>query len=363
MVKPGQIIGAQLRKAREMLQLSPKEVAQYLGISERQILSWETDQERPSLQLLERLADIYGREIDYFLKETPSLSVQIEFRSMTRRSLVELSVAARKVIARFDELCRAADELEEALGKKLSIEIRHASKDQSPLNLAKDQRRILGLNGKPVGRLRDLVGKRGIRIFELVVPHGEFSGFSYWHKEYGPCILINAKDPVGRRNFTLAHEYAHLLYGHAPLVCEIAAEGKPGRYPDERPADLFAIAFLLPEDPVREDFSVRGLQKTPSVQQVGKLAGKWNVSVQAMFYRLEDLNLVEKGHADKALASFEPPKPHFAPPKAPAWKRRLGETYVSNAIEAYRKGNITLGKLAHYLDLPLRKALEITEKG
>lgn len=363
MARQGQVIGAQLRKAREMLQLSPKEVAKLLGFSEDQVYAWEVEKERPGLYPLERLAELYGRDIDYFLKEAPSPPSEIQFRSASKQSLTELSIEARKVIARFDELCRAAIELENALSKRLSIEIRRANRDKSPLDLAQEQRRELGLNGRPVGRLRELVGKRGIRIFELVVPRGEFAGFSYWHRNYGPCILINAKDPQGRRNFTLAHEYAHLLYGHAPSVCDISAEGRPGPYVDERPADLFAIAFLLPERPVREDFLNRGLTPKPHVREVGKLAGKWNVSVQAMFYRLEDLSLIEKGYADKALSSYEPPKPHFGAPKSPTWKRRLGETYVSNAVEAYRKGNITLGTLAHYLDLPLRKALEVTQKG
>lgn len=356
-------MGVQLRKAREMIEVSPKEVAAYLGISEDQIVAWETESAKPSLRLLERLAEYYGREIDYFLKETPGLSVQIQFRSITRQSLAELSIEARKVIARFDELCRSSVELEEALGKELPIEVRHTDKDQSPLGLAKDERRKLGFDGRPVGRLRDVLAKRGVRVFELPVPGGDFSGFSYWHKHYGPCILINAKDPQGRRNFTLAHEYAHLLYGHAPLVCDIGTEGKPAPFSDERSADLFAIAFLMPSSVVQEDFLGRNLARKPSVQDVGKLAGKWNVSVQAMFYRLEDLNLIEKGYGDKALTTFVPPRPHFGPAKSPTWKRRLGEMYVSNAVEAYRKGHITLGKLAHYLDLPLRKALEVAEKG
>ncbi|MBI4304404.1 MAG: ImmA/IrrE family metallo-endopeptidase [Chloroflexi bacterium] len=363
MARQGQVIGAQLRKAREILQLSRKEVAEHLGISEGDILAWEAERAKPSLQLLEGLTELYGREIDYFLKETPSLPTQIQFRSVTRHSLAELSVEARKVIAIFDELCRASVELEDALGKKPPIRIRHAAKNQPPVDLAKEQRRKWGLNGKPVGNLRNLVAKEGVRIFELVVPRGEFAGFSYRHEDYGPCILLNAKDPQGRRNFTLAHEYAHLLYGDAPLVCEISRESKPGPSSDERSANLFAIEFLLPADPIREDFLTRGLSKKPSVQDVGKLAGKWNASVQAIFYRLEDLNLVEKGHADRVLPSFEPLRPRFGPPKTPAWKRRLGETYVSNAVDAYHKGHITLGKLADCLGLPLRKALEVAEKG
>lgn len=360
MVREGQIIGSQLRKARQILQISPFEIAEYLGIPEKEVRALEEERAKPSLQQLERLAELLGREVDYFLKETPSLPTEIQFRSLFRHSLSELPIEARRAIAKFDELCRFSLELEETLGKKHFSEVRRANKNILPIDLAKSERRNLGFDGKPARKLREVLEKIGIRIFELLVPKSDFSGFSYWNETYGPCILINSKDNFGRRNFTLAHEYAHLLYDDAPLVCEIGKEGRPVSIYGEQNVDRFAIEFLMPFEQVHDDFINRGLSSTPSVQEMGKLAGKWYVSVQAMFYRLEDLKLVEEGYADKTLASFKQPKP-FRPPKVPTWKRRLGEDYVTNAIEAYRKGYITLGKLAHSLDLNLRKALEVAE--
>jgi len=358
MVKQGQVIGAQLRKAREILQLSPQEVAESLGTQQEEIVTWEREQEMPSLQHLERLAELYGREIDYFLKETPSLPSQIQFRSATRHSLSELSIEARKVIAKFDELCRSSTELEEVLGKKQPVKLKHVSQNVLPLDLAKSERKALKLDDKPVVKLRDILTRKGIRIFELPVPQNDFSGFSYSHEVYGPCVLINAKDEQGRRSFTLAHEYGHLLYKHAALVCEISKQGRPGPITEERKADLFAIEFLLPPEPLRGDFIEKHISRTPTVKEIGRLAARWVVSVQAMGYRLEDLNLIEKGHTDKVLASYTPSHPRR--PKTPTWKRRLGEVYVSNAIEAYRRGEITLGKLAHSLGIDIRKALEVT---
>ena len=66
------IKGAQLRKARELLQLAPEEVAPELNVTRQDILDWEGERAQPTLKQLEGLAKLYGREIDYFLKETPA---------------------------------------------------------------------------------------------------------------------------------------------------------------------------------------------------------------------------------------------------------------------------------------------------
>ncbi|MGQ9546606.1 MAG: helix-turn-helix domain-containing protein [Dehalococcoidia bacterium] len=357
------ILGIQLQKARETVHFRPEEVARRLGVHLDEIADWEAEHAKPNLKQLEQLAEIYGRGIDYFLKETPTPPTQVHLRSTTGRSFEELSEESRLVIARFDELCRTALELERTLGKIQPVAIERVSRNQSPIELARTQRDIFKLGEKPVSKLRDDLMQRGVRIFELDIPPGQFSGFSYWHSDYGPCILINAKEVPGRRNFTLAHEYAHLLYRHPPSVCDITEEGRLGPAGDERVADLFAVEFLLPAKLIDEDFSKRALSKTPSIQEVGNMAGRWRVSVQAMLYRLEDLGLIEQGYANYLLASYQPPHPRA--PKGPRWersfKRRLGKEFISNAFEAYYKGDISLGKLAHSLGLPLRKALEAAE--
>ena len=355
------ILDNQIRQAREIVQLSREEAANRLGIQLDEIIEWENGHTQPSLRQLERLAELYGREIDYFLKETRGLPAEVQFRSTSKQSFQELSHQARLVIAKFDDWCRTTYELENTLGKARAPEIERVYSDKSPVDLAREQRASFGLYEKPVSKLRDRLTKKGIIIFELPVPQGQFSGFSYWHDDYGPCILINAREVPGRRNFTLAHEYAHRLYDHAPSVCDISEEREVASTGDERVADIFAVEFLMPAEAIRRDFADRGLIRTLSIQDMGRMAGRWYVSVQAIGYRLEGLDLIERDYTNKLLASYQPPHPRS--PKTPRWERRLGRTFVSNALEAYSKDHISLGKLAHSLDIPLRKALEVAERG
>lgn len=96
------IRGSQLRRARKILKLTPEEVAQELNISSRDISSWEENISTPTLKQLEHLAELYSRDIDYFLRETPYPPEKIEFRGPGEKNLSNLSLKARKILAQFD---------------------------------------------------------------------------------------------------------------------------------------------------------------------------------------------------------------------------------------------------------------------
>jgi Zn-dependent peptidase ImmA (M78 family)/transcriptional regulator with XRE-family HTH domain len=348
------IRGSQLRKARQLLQLTVAEVSQNIQVSPDYIERWESGEESPNVRQLEMLARLYGREIDYFLRESPAPPLEIEFRGRKGQSVRDLSRETKIVIAKFDELCRTAVEFEQLLNKKLHVKITRFKKTDSPDLVVKSLREQFGANNKPIPHLRDLLEREGVRIFELAVPKDEFSGLSFWHSEYGPAILVNAKEPKGRRNFTLAHELAHLLYDDGSSVCYIPIPFVKPVGNIEFKANQVAVKLLLPEAGIKEDFEKKNLSRTSSEEQLGLMAGKWGVSLQALGYRLEDLGLIEKGHTDKLTE----PRQFFPRLKTPRWERQLGRKFVATAFEAYHKGFISSGKLSHALGLTVRKTLE-----
>lgn len=354
------IICTQLQKARQLIQLPPEEVASELNTHPQDIIDWEEGLLQPNLKQLEKLAELYGREIAYFLRETPAPPEKIEFRGKPGQSLKELSKEARIVLARFDELCRTALEFENLLGKEHIVSLPRFKSFDSPKTVAYSLREKFNVGNKPIANLRDLLEAEGVRIFEQPVPGDEFSGFSLWHSEYGPCILINAREPKGRRNFTLGHELAHLLYDQGSSLCFIELGTSESYGSVEYKANQVSIQLLLPESGVVEDFRKRDLSNTPSEEEMAKMAySKWCVSIQALGYRLENLGLIEKGHTATLL---EPKPKHFRRPKSPAWERQLGKGFVKASFEAYQKGLISSGKLAHSLGITIRKTLEEISK-
>lgn len=353
------IIGTQLQKARELLLLTAAEVAQELNVTKQDILNWEKELSNPDLKQLEKLAKLYGREINYFLRETPPLPKKIEFRGKPGQSLSSLPKEAKVALAKFDELCRTALELEHLLEKKRTIKLPRFDESTPAQTFASRLREALEANNKPIPNLRDCLEERGVRVFELAIPKDAFSGFSFWLPEYGPCILLNTNEPKGRKNFTLAHELAHVLYNHGSTLCYISLESDKAHRNIEYKANQCAIQLLLPVPGVREDFQRRNLPRTPPQEKLGQMADKWGVSIQALGYRLENIGFVNKGHTDTL---FEHRPPFFRRSKTPKWEKQLGKEFVRTTLAAYQKGLISTGTVAHSLGITIREALTKIEQ-
>jgi Zn-dependent peptidase ImmA (M78 family)/DNA-binding XRE family transcriptional regulator len=349
------ILGSQLVLARESIALDRQEVATRLGINIEELINWENGRSEPSIEQLWRLAKLYCRSTDYFLSPNPGPPDQLSFRLLQRRSIKDLGLEVRKVLIQFDELCRAEKELETLLEMPRKIGFKRLTEERDPEDLAQRERERLGLGQRPIKDLRSQLTQQGVRIFELPIPQEEFSGLAWWHQHYGPCILVNARDIKGRRTFTLAHEYAHLLIDDPPTVCgpkldilDIA---------EDRFANEFAAAFLMPASDLEKTFNTSMWVET----ELGRLARRYGTSLQAVGRRLEKLGLLPKGVMSSLLEEWE--KRGFPrAPRGPRWRRRLGEYYVNLALKAYLSGAISIGKLSYYLGIDVRKAFEAVEE-
>jgi len=353
------IISSQLEEARMSLGLSIDDVASKAGIEANELFRWEHGRGEPSIEQLWALARVYHRSTDYFLRYTPKFREQLTFRLTKQRTMSDLAAQTREVLVRFDELCRAESELEKLLNKPARLIVEKIITDISPEQLAIRERKRLRLNDRPIRDFRGILTRAGVRLFMLPIEDRRISGISWWHYEYGPCILVNAYDePSGRRTFTIAHEYAHLVRGHPATICDLELDE-----PEERYASRFASHFLIPAADLREQFQyVVGVPRTlPSDTQLGILADRYGVSLEALSRTLEELGLISEGSTDRYIAEWSlRPRP-IRRARRPRWRRQLGEKFVSLAMEAHLQGHLSLGKFAHYLGMDVRKAVDIAE--
>ena len=87
-----------LRSAREARDLTQKQVAEALGISDRTYSKWETGETEPGIELLCRLAETYGmRPGDFFAEKAPKEGspVRAELMSLTP---VQAMLRAREIM-------------------------------------------------------------------------------------------------------------------------------------------------------------------------------------------------------------------------------------------------------------------------
>lgn len=72
-----------------------------------------------------------------------------------------------------------------------------------------------------------------------------------------PCIVIGSMRPMGRRNFTCAHELGHHLLGDGLSLDEINANRSETFSPTEFTADAFAGFFLMSQVAIRASLANR----------------------------------------------------------------------------------------------------------
>ena len=77
-----ELIGIKLQEARKKSGLTQSQVAKLIGINKAQLSYYETAAREINLNILEKLANLYGYRIDYFVTdgEVKEPEIQIAFR-------------------------------------------------------------------------------------------------------------------------------------------------------------------------------------------------------------------------------------------------------------------------------------------
>lgn len=173
--------------------------------------------------------------------------------------------------------------------------------------------------GKPVGKRRakeraeqllheyfEGGGTVPVRIAQLVESHGievvreaagpDLAGMLVVDDDVS-VIVVNADDAPYRQMFTLAHELGHYLL-HRPTGAAAFHRDERSRTGTDRveiDANTFAAEVLMPEAAVRMhagDLSV-DLATDHGLEQIAKLARRFDVSTQAMSFRLQNLGILK----------------------------------------------------------------------
>lgn len=138
--------------------------------------------------------------------------------------------------------------------------------------------------------VEEIAGKLNIKIGRE--PSNDFSGLLI-RKDGKSLIGINSTESHVRQRFTIAHELGHFfLHPQKDTFVDYRDNQKDVmRTPRERQANMFAAALLMPRSLIFKD--VKNLSKEGiHDMEIQKLAEKYEVSEEAMKYRLMNLNLL-----------------------------------------------------------------------
>jgi len=296
-------LGSRLREARRARGISQVEAAEGLGISRPTLIAVEQGRRQPTSGELVDMARIYGRQVHELVRESPPVE------ALSARFRLEPGTEDETKAA-VDTLQRVADdvvELESLLGASAPrawpppYDVSGLPLDVAASQVAESERRRLGLGNGPLSRLRDILEEDfGVRVFAVDLP-SRIAGLFAVAEPVGACIAINARHPHERQRWTLAHELGHfLLHRESPEVTMI----DPTRGRDERLAEAFAASFLMPDDGLTRRFQTARQARGGHFTAVDllQLAAHYEVSAQAMAFRLEGLRLVAGGWWDSLTA-------------------------------------------------------------
>jgi Zn-dependent peptidase ImmA (M78 family)/DNA-binding XRE family transcriptional regulator len=342
------VLGQRLQDARRSAGLTQQDVANQMEMARTTVVAIEKGERRIADSELIRFARLYKRPVsDLVGRSAPTEGFQSLFR--TAGVLIE-------------ELQRRAEdyvELERIAAAPLArnypavIESLRGTVDQTAADIAASERNRLGLGDGPAANLRDrLETEVGVRVFHFPMP-SKIAGLFACNQDLGACIGVNSSHPRDRRNWSLAHEYAHFLMHR--YQAEVTVLSKPrSATAKERMADGFAENFLMPASGLNRRFSEvhRASERGATIGDIVSLANLYQVSVQSMTLRLEGLRRVPAGTWERLVAEgLEVRKAQRLlgidanPPLDDLFPKR----YVRLAARAFQQGDISEGQLCAFL--------------
>lgn len=134
----------------------------------------------------------------------------------------------------------------------------------------------------------------------------DLSGFLVREKKENRVIIgANKAHHPNRQRFTIAHELGHFLLHEGETIHLDGARGSftlnlrdsessTGEDDGEREANFFAAELLMPAKLLQKDLQEKSLDLLSDDDELlSKLATKYGVSVQALTFRLANLNYIQ----------------------------------------------------------------------
>lgn len=363
-------LGELLQQARKKSGMTQADAARIIDAARTTIVAIEKGERRLKPNELIKLARAYGRAVSDFVRSSPVTEpFEVQFRAAYQRNGQE-EARINPIIQRFEELCRNYLELEKIMDAPIprnypqEYDVTNMPIEAAAESIAIAERQRLGLGDGPITMLRDILEQSvGIRVFYLNMP-AKYSEIYSYDDQLGGCMAINLGHYEERRRWSMAHGYLHFLTHRRKPVIDF--EGQYKRIPEsERLAEAFPKYFLMPTSGLLSRFNnmYRTHGKfTPT--NLFMLAHYYGVSIEALVYRLEDMELLPSGTWDRLRdrgLKVKKVQQELGLEEIDQRTDILPIHYQHLAIEALDQGIITEGRFADFLGVDRLKARRIAE--
>lgn len=304
--------------ACQHLNMTLKEFAHALNVSEQVVEAWRSGVKKPTLKQAQDIADKLliplGRLI---LEELPSLALEAaDFRTVGNHHVtnpsLELNATYNMALTRqaWYRDCAIENDYNpcSCVG---SIGLRTSVKEAAGIIrkvLVEDDSH---LNGRKTWEKRfsslidSIEGKAGIMVMRNSIVGNnssrplsveEFRGFAI-PDAYAPLIFINGQDSRNAQLFTLIHEVVHIFLNRGGISGQDYLEASQNTV--ERYCNQVAAEFLVPEEGLLQNWhdSQKGNKPETVYDKIKQLASCYQVSTMVMIIRCRSINLINNNEA------------------------------------------------------------------
>lgn len=324
--------GTRIKQARRRAQASQRDLATAVGVSATTISKYERGLSKPGSGVLLDIADALGVDVSFFLRSPRVTSIEPAYRKLSRLRKKD----ERQIIERIRDWLERYLEAESIVQPE-PARFTHTEGYPWPVESMGDAeagaealREAWNLGTDPIEDMTSILEDRGIRVGVLNADDG-FDACTFRTEINGavPVIVTRKGLPGDRQRFNLAHELGHLVLDFT----------NAGDLNEEKACHRFAGAFLAPASAVRDTIGEME-RRNITVDELHVMKHRFGLSMQALIFRLRDLGLISRAHANRAHRDFrthgwhkeEPGDP--VPPEHPErfhllLLRALGEDLIS----------------------------------
>lgn len=286
-VKNKKFNGKRLEMARIYRDKTIIDLSKDIGVSKQAISQFEKGLTNPLYETVMNIVDSLNFPMEYFFQEN-NLDISLGntyFRAQSKMSKRDEKIQKERVkfvgmLYNFlSEYIKFPELNLPTFDEKLSIE-------EKALKL----REYWGLGDQPIKDIIYVLEKNGIVVTSMKTDSNQVDAFTQQQvingKQFFVVVLGNDKNSAVRRQFSAAHELAHIVIHDGFINLDDLTKEEIRNMENE--AHEFAAAFLLPKKSFANDVSVY----PTNLDYYKQLKKKWRTSISAMLVRANHLGIL-----------------------------------------------------------------------
>ncbi|MFQ6132755.1 MAG: ImmA/IrrE family metallo-endopeptidase [Armatimonadota bacterium] len=357
-------IAKRVREAREALSYTQEELAAEVGVGREAVVNIEGGKRGVKVEELCDIARVLQRPLSFFLEDEPPRSLAVSARGATaaRREVKRAELWLQRRLGDYGALLRLLGVRDQAGPVLAPTGLEGATAVAQAQAAATAQRRHFGLDAEAIPDVRRFLEDQvGVPVFGREVADPDFCGLLLFEEDAPlAAVLVRSNLVASRRNFTMAHEYGHLVWKVArhDYTADVFYR-RLQQTEEERFANAFAAHLLAPDQALKAEAeqAENGLADGDTVMRIG---AKFGLSFEAITYRLQNVGLVSAEQARRLRNTVSPSSlPSYAHEyqafehQSPMFRWRVIEAYCQQLTTVSRAAEmlgVTSMEFADLLD-------------